>query len=128
MLRQIQPVQDSFITSNVGTNLIMKACGFIEAQHARIAAVSEGYLKLDLGHNWLRRLLYDVGTLKPVAVELHFADVNDEDRSQSQHMPDVDCSWVKVSIAPGSPSWSEEQFAEASRQILWKLRYHFMAF
>ena len=118
---------DRFVTSDLGSTIVLKACGFIGAHHARILKVSQGTLKIRVGHTWIERLLYQVGHQKPVDVTLNFHE-DDEATIYAERYtrPQVKQATVEVTIEPQS-SLSDEEFEQVSRKLLWSLRYHFMA-
>jgi hypothetical protein len=146
---KIQPVTDCFASLNLKTTLILKACGFIEAHDAQILDVNEISLRLRVGHRWWERLLFclrfsslslhatafpptgesDPLCLKPVEIQLRVRhDVSREERIIGKtHLPSADYSFVEVTIRPRSPRWTEAEFREQARRLLWSLRFHFMA-
>jgi len=122
MFAMLSPVTDTFETTNLGSTLILKACGFVEEHRARIINVREGHLKLRIGHSWLERLF--IKSCEPVDVVLN---ITEHDHNAPDSDSRVPRSSVQVSIRPKSMNLTRDQFAELSRKILWSLRYHFIA-
>ena len=123
-------VTDSFITSNLDSLIILKACGFIESHRARILAVSDGYLKLRVGHGSLARMFFECPVnYKPLLITLKIHDeIKQEDIESGKYKPSrVKHSAVDVSIKPDAIDWTHQEFNDAARKVLWSLRYHFMA-
>ncbi len=125
-----KPVTDSFVTSNLGTMIILKACGFVDTHHARIINVSEGYLKLRIGHGALTRLFYNCkASHKPLEVTVNIREtIDSEDLATGKYVPpQVKHAAVDVKISPDSLGWNNQEFQDVARKVLWSLRYHFMA-
>lgn len=119
---------DRFVSMSVGGTLVLKACGFIEDQQARILNVTESSLRVRTGHEWYERLLSGRRRRKPMEVVLEIHPLMDQDdpARASSPFPDRYCV-IEARIVAGSRSWSQAEFAEESRRLLWRLRSCFMA-
>lgn len=111
----LPPVSAQFVSLNVGGTLVLKALGFIEAQQALIRDVTETSLRMRLSPPGESALKVDLH-FEPVAVP--------EGVASRAHATSVN---VTVSIRPLSRRWTAERYDEVTRQLLWKLRSHFVA-
>lgn len=119
---------DRFVSMSVGNTLVLKACGFIEDQQATILDVTESSLRIRTGHPWYARLLSGSRLKKPLEVALRIQPLphqNDLSRFSPQNA-DRYCV-IEARIAGRRISWSQPEFAEESRRLLWRLRSYFMA-
>lgn len=125
----LTPVNDHFVTLSVGNTLILKACGFIEAQRARILDVCEEHLLLRIGNDWLERLLLGSKGKKLIEVRLKLEQPGPGEPFPPgrDKLPRTRYCLVDVQIRPVSQSWTREQFQDEARRLLWILRSHFMA-
>lgn len=145
----VPPITDCFASLNLKTTLILKACGFIEAHGAQILDVDEGTLRLQVGYRWWERLLFCLRftsptvpatavprhgqgegfRLKPIEVQLTMRhEISEKERRIGQtHLPAAEYSFVEVRIRPCSAFWTDAEFHEHARRLLWSLRFHFMA-
>ena len=124
-------VTDSFITSNLDSLIVLKACGFIESHQARILAVSDGFLKLRVGHGSLTRFFFECPvSYKPIEITLKIHNEIKPEEIESgkyNNPPQVKHSAIDVAIKPDAIDWGYQEFQDAARKVLWSLRYHFMA-
>lgn len=125
----ISPVTDCFASLNLKATLILKACGFIEAHRARILDIGEGFIKVRIGARWWERWLFVPDDPWPMEVVLTIRDdISQEERRIGRgHLPAADYGFVSVAVRPVSRRWSETEFHEEARRLLWSLRFHFMA-
>lgn len=119
------PLVSRFVSLNIGNTLILKACGFIEAQQARILDVTEDSLTLRIGAGWLERMLREQPLHPPLELKLYIQDAcADIDPGRRPH---ATSKVIDVTISPLSARWSAEWFQETSRRLLWQLHSHFLA-
>lgn len=120
------PVRDSFVTHNVGGTLILKTCGLIESQRARLIQVEDHMLTLRIGRNWWQRLL--AAKLQDqeldVVLQLHAPEAMSPDAT---FVAGGDRCAVAVAVVPHSRGWQAEAFHDAARRLLWAIRAHYMA-
>lgn len=124
----LSTIRERIYTANLGTLLVLKACGFVIEHRARIIEVTENQLRLRIGANRIQRLLFDCPRHSPVDVTLDICDYPQEDLPEDERMrlPGVSCSQIDVTISP-SQSWDHAEFQQFSRRMLWSLRQHFVS-
>lgn len=125
----IPAVQERIFTTNLGTLLLLKTCGFVEEYRGRIIEVTENRLRVRIGGSALQRLFSRFPLEKAVEVDLQIhhevtTNLTEEDRSR---LPGIACSQVDITIRPGTRSWTKADFQTYSRRMLWTLRKHFVA-
>lgn len=125
----IATVQERIFTTNLGTLLYLKACGFVEEYRGKILEVAEDRLKVRIGGNWLERILSRRPIQKPVDVTLEIKSQVDETLSAEElaKLPSMACAQVDITIEPKSPVWSAVDFESYSRRMLWAMRKHFIS-
>lgn len=128
-LHSISSIRDRFFTTNYGSTIVLKACGFVEEHQARILSAEEGMIRFRLGFTWLEQLLFDCPDTKPVEVHLRVLHLEDHGRVREffHQLPAAQCALVDVEILPKSGSWTQSDFEQFSRQLLWSLRSHFVS-
>jgi len=128
--RRPEPLEltDRFVSMSVGTLLVLKACGFIEDQKARILDVSETSLRVRTGREWYESYLPRKGSQKPleIALSIRPLEAMDQFSRHASHPEDRYCV-IEARILAGSRSWSREEFTLESKRMLWALRSYFMA-
>jgi hypothetical protein len=117
---------DRFVSLSVGNILVLKACGFIEAHHARIVDISEQRLRLRLGQFWWERLLRG-NSQKAIEIILEIDNSNPGERAARDELYQRRYCTMDVSINPIDGGWTPEDFHWESRRLLWSLRSHFLA-
>ena len=128
-LTGIAPVQERIFTTNLGTLLFLKACGFVEEYRGKILEVAEDHLEVRIGGTLLERLFSRFPQEKAVEVILHIQHEVPETVSSEEvsSLPGIACSQIDVTIKPGTKSWNESDFQRYSRRMLWSLSKHFIS-
>lgn len=125
----IPAVQERIFTTNLGTLLLLKTCGFVEEYRGRIIEVTENHLRVRIGGTGLQRLFSRFPLEKAVEVDLQIHhEVNSAlSEDERTRLPGIGCSQIDVTIRPGTRSWKQADFQNYSRRMLWALRKHFVS-
>lgn len=117
---------DSISTSNVGTTLLLKLCGFIEDQQAEVLDVNEDQLRLRIGRSWVARLWRRAGGHAPLEVTLDIVRSNTRkiDAWRHIHAPHAQ---VLISVRPLGRFWRQADFQECAGQLVHRLRRYLMS-
>ena len=120
---------DRFVTTNYGATLILKACGFIQEQHAKIVDVEEDVLKLRLSAPSRWALFRMLGSERPIDIQLEMKELEKSEcqGEVSERLPAAKCAQVEVKMEAGIGSWNSTDFEAYARRVMWSLRTHFMA-
>ena len=122
-------LKDHFVSLSVGSTLVLKACGFIEDYQARILDVSETSLRLRTGGEWYETILSRGQRKKGMEISLQIRRLDESQRQSATYSgrPASRYCVIEASLFPATGRWSQAEFTEASRRMLWALRSHFMA-
>ena len=112
---------ETFVVTNIGTCLLLKLSGFVEAQRAVIRDVSENHLRLRLGSTWMEQLWGTNRFGHPLDLEILFAPISNTDESRPQ---------VRVQIVVRDADYFSQpaRFEMAASRILWHFRSHLMVY
>lgn len=114
-------VTDQFLVANVGTTVLLKACGFIEEQGAELVDVGEDFLRLRVGPTSQMGFIPLGGHRGSIDVTIVFRAVDDASQGANRFRVNV-----SVTLRPLSRTVGEEEFQDSARKLLWKLRGHFI--
>jgi len=117
--RMVASQTETFVVSDIGTCLLLKLCGFVEAQRAVIRDVSENHLRLRLGSHWIEQLLGAKASGHPLDLEILFAPLESIDDSRRQ-------ARVQIVVRDALYYSRPERFEAAAKRILWHFRSHLM--
>lgn len=108
---------------------MLKACGFIEDHQARILDVSETSLRLRTGGQWYETILPGGQRKKGIEISLQIQRLNEDQRQSEAYSgrPASRYCVIEASLIPATGRWSQAEFTEESRRMLWALRSYFMA-
>jgi hypothetical protein len=112
-------------TSNVGTTLLLKLCGFIEDQQAEVLDVSEDQLRLRIGRSWFARLWRRAGGHGPLEVTLDIVRSNTRKIDEWRHIH-APHAQVLISVRPLGRFWKQADFQECAEQLVQRLRRYLM--
>ena len=109
--------------------MILKACGFIEEQRARIVKVEPNLLQLRIGVPWPTRIIGMQDKQRPVDVTLEIKDVDPATLSEDRfdRLPSAKCSLVEVNVKARLANWKDGEFEQLTRRLMWSLRGHFLS-
>ena len=126
--RAVAPFQikDELVTSNIAGTLMLKLCGFVEDQQARILDISEDHLKLKIGYTLFERFWHGLSGHGPLEVTLDIRDgagegLADWQRSQARH------ARVCVCVRPAGGAWGQKRFESCANAVLHRLRLYLMS-
>lgn len=125
-------ITDCFLSVNLGSTLILKACGFIEDHDARIMDVGDNRLHLRIGATRLdQRVLQFLGRSfewSPMDIHITLQDAEEEANANFATRPHARSTVVHVTLRPVSNRFGNlERFQREGRRLLWQLRSHFIA-
>ncbi|MEW4489563.1 hypothetical protein AB1L42_15885 [Thalassoglobus sp. JC818] len=125
----LSSIRDRFFTTNYGSTIILKACGFVEEHHARILSAEDGQIRVRIGFTMLEQFIFNCPRTRPVDVMLRVRHLDDHEEAGEMKdvLPAAKCSQVDVEILPKSVGWSQPEFEQFSRKLLWSLRSHFVS-
>lgn len=113
-------------TSNVGTTLLLKLCGFIEDQQAEVLDVSEDQLRLRIGHSWLARLWRRVGGHGPLEVTLDIARSSTRKIDEWRHIHSPHAQ-IWIHVRPLGRFWKQADFEACAGQLVQRLRRYLIS-
>ena len=111
---------EAYVISNVGTVLLLKLCGFVEASRAEIRDVSETHVRLHLGGSWLSQLWGSSRQDYPMEIEIHFQPV---EAGANHSRPQA---FIQITVQDARCVSRQDHFDVAAKRVLWKLRSHLM--
>lgn len=119
-------VTESLTACDVANTLMLKLCGFIEDQQARLLDVSEDHYRLQIGFNRLARFWHGISGHDPVEVTLKI-ERDESYQPEAGRASRPSRATIHVSVRPLSGSWRTDTFEECGRRIVHRLRLHLIA-
>lgn len=108
---------EEFHVHHTGTTLLLKLCGFIDDQQARLASVDENHVEMDFGPRWWwQSFLTRVPRFR---LRLTFQEAQPDDLNDRQNQ-------LAVAVALETDTAQSSLTDQTAWWLLWKLRSHLM--